>query len=138
MFFVNYRKRSQCLTVPSLISHFVSVSFPLYIKKPMFVLFLKQVSNYRPISLLNSEDKSSRKVAFKHLFNHLLDNNLLSSFQSGFLPGGPIVSQLSQAIYSGAEVRAVFCDIGKAFDRVWHAGLLAKLQADDVSGNIHA
>ena len=35
-------------------------------------------------------------------------------------------------------MRAVFCDISKAFDRVWHAGLLAKLQAAGVSGNIHA
>ena len=35
-------------------------------------------------------------------------------------------------------MRAVFCDISKAFDRVWHAGLHAKLQAAGVSGNIHA
>ena len=29
-----------------------------------------------------------------------------------------------QALDAGKEVRAVFCDISKAFDRVWHAGLL--------------
>ena len=30
-------------------------------------------------------------------------------------------------------MRAVFCDISKAFVGVWHAGLLAKLQAAGVS-----
>ena len=43
-----------------------------------------------------------------------------------------------QALDSGKEVRAVFCDISKAFDRVWHAGLLAKLHAAGVTGKFHA
>ena len=34
------------------------------------------------------------------------------------------------------EVRAVFCDISKAFDRVWHAGLIHKLQLSGISGNL--
>ena len=101
---------------------------------------LSNVSNYRPISLLNSEDKVLERLVFKYLFNHLRDNNLLSSLQSGFLPGDSTVNQLTflyntfcQALDSGKEVRAVFCDISKAFDRVWHAGLLAKLQAAGVT-----
>ena len=88
---------------------------------------LSLVSNYRPISLLNSEDKVLERLVFKHLFNHLRDNNLLSFLYNTFC----------QALASGKEVRAVFCDISQAFDRVWHAGLLAKLQAVGVSGNIH-
>ena len=32
-----------------------------------------------------------------------------------------------EAVDCGKEVRAVFCDISKAFDRVWHRGLLHKL-----------
>ena len=97
------------------------------------------------MKLLNSEDKVLERLVFIHLFNHLRDNNLLSSLQSGFLPGDSTVNQLTflyntfcQALDSGKEVRAVFCDISKAFDRVWHAGLLAKHQAAGVSGNIHA
>ncbi|MEW8545351.1 MAG: reverse transcriptase domain-containing protein, partial [Candidatus Thiodiazotropha sp.] len=103
---------------------------------------LSEVSNYRPISLLNTEDKVLERLVFKYLFNHLRDNNLLSSLQSGFLPGDSTVNQLTflyntfcQALDSGKEVRTVFCDISKAFDRVWHAGLLAKLHAAGVSGN---
>ena len=101
------------------------------------------VSNYRPISLLNSEDKVFERLIFKHLYNHLRDNNVLSSLQSGFIQGDSTVNQLTflyntfcQALDMGKEVRVVFCDIRKAFDRVWHAGLLRKLKAAGVQGEL--
>lgn len=106
---------------------------------------LSVVSNYRPISLLNSENKVFERLVFKYLFNHFRDNNLLTSLQSGFLPGDSTVNQLTflyntfcQALDSGKEVRAVFCDISKAFDRVWHSGLIYKLQAAGVTGEVLA
>ena len=106
---------------------------------------LSLVSNHRPISLLNSEDKLFERLVIKYLFNHLRDNNLLSSLQSGFIPGDSSVNQLTflyntfcKAIDSGKEVRAVFCDISKAFDRVWHAGLIYKLRAAGVTGEVLA
>ena len=34
------------------------------------------------------------------------------------------------------EVRAIFCDISKAFDRVWHKGLLIKLESVGISGRL--
>ena len=78
---------------------------------------------------------------FKHLFNNLQNNNILSSLQSGFIPGDSTVNQLTylyhtfcEALDAGKEVRAVFCDISKAFDRVWHAGLIHKLEAAGVAG----
>ena len=43
-----------------------------------------------------------------------------------------------QALDSGKEVRFVFCEINKAFDRVLHAGLLAKHHAAGVTGNVYA
>ena len=33
-----------------------------------------------------------------------------------------------EAVDNGKEVRTVFCDISKVFDRVWHKGLLHKLR----------
>ena len=85
------------------------------------------------------------RLVFKHLYNHLRDNNILSSLQSGFIPGDSTVNQLTylynvfcQALDEGKEVRAVFCDISKAFDRVWHSGLLLKLQAAGVTGKVLA
>ena len=102
-------------------------------------------SNYRPISLLNSESKLFERLVFKYLYNPLRDNNLLSALQSGFIPGDSTVNQLTylydtfcQALDSGKEVRAVFCDVSKAFDRVWHDGLILKVKAAGVTGKVLA
>ncbi|MCG8046489.1 MAG: reverse transcriptase domain-containing protein [Candidatus Thiodiazotropha endolucinida] len=104
---------------------------------------LATVSNYRPISLLNSESKVLERLVFKYLFNHFRDNNQLTSLQSGFVPGDSTINQLTllyntfcHALDCGKEVRAVFCDISKAFDRVWHNGLIFKLQAAGVTGEV--
>ena len=101
------------------------------------------LSNYRPISLLNSEDKVFERLIFKNLYNHLRDYNILSYLQSGFIQVDSTVNQLTflyntfcQALDMGKEVRVIFCDIRKAFDRVWHTGLIHKLKAAGVQGEI--
>ena len=103
------------------------------------------LSNHRPVSLLCTIEKSFERAVFKHIYNHLHDNNILTSLQSGFIPGDSTVNQLAylynafcQALDTGKEVRVVFCDISKAFDRVWHEGLLLKLEAAGISGNLLA
>ena len=70
----------------------------------------------------------------KELYNYINTHNLLTPFQSGFVLGDSTTLQLihiyhtfCEAVDSGKEVRVVFCDISKAFDRVWHRGLLHKL-----------
>ena len=101
------------------------------------------VSNYRPISLLSTVGRVLEKIVHKHLFNFLRDNNILTTLQSGFVPGDSTVNQLVD-IYStfchsldqGKEVRAVFCDISKAFNRVWHRGLLYKFESAGISGSL--
>ena len=101
------------------------------------------VSSYRPISLLNTIGKVLEKVIHKHFFNFFRDHNILTPLQSGFVPQDSTVKQLvdiyntfCKALDEGKEVRAVFCDISKAFDRVWHRGLLYKLQAVVISGSL--
>ena len=37
---------------------------------------------------------------------------------------------------AGKEIRAVFCDISKVFDRVWFADLVYKLEAAGVTGEV--
>ena len=63
--------------------------------------------------------------------------------QSGFLPGDSTINQflsITHKIYSAfdefpsRETRAVFLDISKAFNKVWHDGLLFKLQSYGISG----
>lgn len=91
--------------------------------------------NYRPISLLSCVGKVLEKVVFKQLFNYFRENFLISIYQSGFTPGDSTVNQLvsvyhqfCEAIDKKKDIRIVFCDISKAFDRVWHKGLLFKLK----------
>ena len=103
------------------------------------------VNKYRPISLLLAEEKVFERLIFKHVFSHLQKNNKLTSLQSCFIPGDSTVNQLTflynlfcQALDSGDEIRVVFCDISKAFDSVWHAGLVRKLEAAGVSRNLLA
>ena len=47
-----------------------------------------------------------------------------------------ILNKFCEAIDSGKEIRAVFCDISKAFDKVWHKGLLQKLKYVGIHGNL--
>ena len=102
-------------------------------------------NNYRPVSLLSIPGKVLEKIIFKHIFNHIRDNSILTEWQSGFMPGCSTVSQLleiyhkfCQSVESGKEVRVIFLDISRAFDRVWHAGLLYKLKLIGIDGSLLA
>ena len=66
-----------------------------------------------------------------------------ASDQSGFRPGDSTINQLlaiTSEIYNSfekyAETRAVFLDISKAFDKVWHDGLCFKLKQNGINGNL--
>ena len=77
------------------------------------------------------------------MYKFLLENDLLSPNQSGFRPGDSTINQLlaiTTEIYNSFEVkketRAAFLDISKAFDKVWHPGLLFKLKQNGINGNL--
>ena len=84
-----------------------------------------QLNNYRPISLLPVASKILERIVFKHVYNFLHENNFLTKHQSGFRPNDSTVNQLAymyhefcKALDDKKDVRIVFCDISKAFDRV--------------------
>ena len=96
--------------------------------------------NYRPISVTSIVCKIMKKILFKHLFNYMKTNNILSKCQSGFQPNDSTVNQPIEIYHNiisnmdrGRDVRFVFCDVSKAFDKVWHKGLLFKLKLTGVN-----
>ena len=75
-----------------------------------------------------------------------MEEDLLNPNQSGFRPSDSCINQLlaiTHEIFEAfdcnppLEVRSVFLDISKAFDKVWHKGLLYKLKSMGISGNLH-
>ena len=101
--------------------------------------------SYRPISLLPIFGKILEKLMYDSLFSHLVSCNLLNRNQSGFRPGDSTINQLisiTHTIFNAFEcnppldVRSVYLDISKAFDRVWHDGLIYKLKRCGVSGDL--
>ena len=69
------------------------------------------------------------------MFNYFRDYDIIYEYQSGFFPGCSTTHHLvhlyhsiSEAFDKGFKVQMVFGDISKAFDKVWHAGLLFKLK----------
>ena len=93
-------------------------------------------SNYRPIALTSAVAKVFETLLNPHFIKHLESNHLLSDQQYGFCKArstGDLLSYLSHAwsssLRNSGESFVVALDISKAFDRVWHKALLAKLPA---------
>ena len=82
-------------------------------------------------------------VPLNEIFNYLSVNKLISKNQSGFQLSDSCINRLLSITHKifacfdiGLEVRRVFLDISKAFDKVWHEGLISKLKQNDISGEL--
>ena len=91
-------------------------------------------SNYRPIAITSLISKTMETIITKQLLAFLETNSLLSNHQYGFRQARSTGDLLAYAVHawssaleSYGESRVISLDISKAFDRVWHKGLLAKL-----------
>ena len=125
-----------------------SGSFPSEWKKGNVVPIHKKddkqrLKNYRPISLLPISGKIFEKIIFNELFKFFIENELISPNQLWFKPDGSCINQLlavTHEIYKsfddGFEVRGVLLDISMAFDKVWHEGLIFKLEQNGIPGNL--
>ena len=103
----------------------------------------ERLNNYRPISLLPICSKIFERIIFHEIFRFFIKNDLISQHQSGFKPGDSCINQLLsitheiyQSFDQGFDVRSVFLNISKAFDKVWHDGIIFKMKENGISGNL--
>jgi hypothetical protein len=99
------------------------------------------LSNYRPISLIGCIDKIMERVVYKNVYDYLVRNKLIYEYQSGFPPKHSTIHQLLElynSILNSLEKKEfncfLLCDFSKAFDKVWHRGLIHKINYYSIKG----
>ena len=118
--------------------------FPVAYKKGLFRFKgkpekdLKQVENYRPISLLEVPGKILERVMKWRLNSLLEDKNLQNPNQHGFTRGkgthtaiANIYEFTANSQREGGSCMIISRDVRKAFDKVWHEGLKYKFVLAD-------
>lgn len=117
--------------------------FPISWKKAITITLPKpgkninEPGNYRPIALLSSISKVYEKIILEELRRHLTDK--IRPEQSGFRANHSttqqlvsLVDKLSNKLNNREHIATLFLDVEKAFDRVWHEGLIYKMQQMDI------
>ena len=89
------------------------------------------------------DSKVFKKLVNNRIINHLEKCGLFSGFQYGFRSSRSaanlltvVSDRIARVLDRSGATRAVALNISKASDRVWHAGLLQKLNSYGISGQI--
>lgn len=114
--------------------------FPKSFKKSKVVPILKKGKNakypnsYRPISILSLVDKVFEKVIQNRLLEFTTNNNIINKEQFGFRKEHSTTHQIKRIVniidrnkQNRHSTGIVLLDIEKAFDSIWHHGLIYKL-----------
>lgn len=101
-------------------------------------------SNYRPVSLTPICCKILEHIIFSVVMKHLETNNILTESQHGFRKSHSCESQLlltvedlASSLNKNQQVDALLLDFSKAFDKVPHQRLLAKIKHYGIRDNLN-
>ena len=129
-----------------------SGSYPDVWKKAILVPIMKKGKvagdplSYRPISLLPIMGKVLESLVHPRLERYFMERKLIPDFQTGFRKGHSTSINLRRLFSNsyfqstiGVQKRptvSVFFDAKKAFDTVWHEGLIVKMAKDGVPAKV--
>ena len=109
--------------------------FPKSWKRVKITPIPKSDQEFRPIAILSILSKALEKIMSQQMSNFLLENNFLSTKQSGFRPKRSCITALIKVcedIRKAVDINEVafllLLDFSKAFDNVNHKLLLKKLR----------
>lgn len=135
------------------LAHIINLIFrTAKVPKPFKVAIVKpihksgdktDVSNYRPISIINTFAKIFEKCLKDRLVDFFNKNNTISKRQFGFRSGMSttdavceLCEKVTNSLDCGKKCLAVFLDLAKAFDTVPHDMLLQVLETYGVRGSV--
>jgi hypothetical protein len=110
---------------------------------PLFKSGCKNImSNYRPVSLTSIVCKIMEGIVKDSIMTHLVKHKLITNNQHGFVKNKNCTTNLLEAmdyitynISQGTPVDIFYADFAKAFDKVPHKKLIAKLKSYGVNEN---
>ena len=99
----------------------------------------KDPNNYRPIALINCLSKIMEKIIKTKLTQYVQTNNIINDEQAGFRAKKGTNDKLFQLTQIATQAKnrkqacaSVFVDVEKAFDKVWHNGLLHTMDQHNI------
>ena len=99
--------------------------------------------SYRPISLLNCMGKLFEKIISNRIQEFIEDNNIINPWQQAYQPHKEanehimIINEYMKKVKENKKLAALLLmDVEKAFDAVWHNGLLKKLHDMELPSDI--
>ena len=99
--------------------------------------------NYHPVGLLSVVSRVFEILVNNMIVDHLEKCDLFSDLQCDFRSSRStanlmtvVSDRIAGAFNRSGATRTAALDISKAFDRVWHSGLLHKLKSFKISGKI--
>lgn len=131
--------KNKILTLTKIFNCCLRISyFPLPWKRATTICIQKPkkdpqlAGSYRPIALLSSLSKVFERIILSHLQTNTAnairnEQFAFRAYHSSTLQITKLSDNLCSHFNNGEQTAAVFLDVEKAFDRVWHVGLLYKM-----------